>query len=163
MHPKSSFCVCKSQHPRAQVSLFPTGGFCLTGPLVYKQLPIWAHQSLNITFQQSSVASSMCSFHSTFLKVVLQCQIYRCLSQTFWFFPLVLSDATTQSLQFYATDGSWDQFALFCSLHFLKLSMQVVNFQDKIRSISCMCTQAEHRVQRASQKQITVYWAHKKM
>lgn len=25
MHPKSSFCVCKSQHPRAQVSLFPTG------------------------------------------------------------------------------------------------------------------------------------------
>ena len=26
MHPKSSFCVCKSQHPRAQVSLFPTGG-----------------------------------------------------------------------------------------------------------------------------------------
>lgn len=26
IHPKSSFCVCKSQHPLAQVSLFPTGG-----------------------------------------------------------------------------------------------------------------------------------------
>lgn len=27
MHPKSSFCVCKSQHPHAQVSLFPAGGY----------------------------------------------------------------------------------------------------------------------------------------
>lgn len=26
LHPKSSFCVCKSQHPLAQVSLFPSGG-----------------------------------------------------------------------------------------------------------------------------------------
>lgn len=49
IHPKSSFCVCKSQHPLAQVSLFPTGGcrgsawwgYMCTSSCPFEQISLW--------------------------------------------------------------------------------------------------------------------------
>lgn len=50
MHPKSSFCICKSQHPLAQVSVFPAGGHrgsAWQGCMCISNCPFG---SLNITF-----------------------------------------------------------------------------------------------------------------
>lgn len=96
VHPKSSFCVCKSQHPLAQVSLFPTGGcrgsawwgyMCISS-CPFEQTSLW-------TSHFSKVAQLFPCVPSTehFLKQfynVRYTDIYLWL-----FFPLSLSDLSS--------------------------------------------------------------------